>query len=326
MYAYWLSDRDSVREIVHVDVVQHSPVLNVDRHRQGEARPVVGSAHEREHIVLIVVVAPVLQLRRHVDARALLAASATAGSAETAASAASTATTARSAASARVLREAVRHAQVHVVVRRLIGCGVVIVAIRAVEIRKRDEPQERKRCGADTRGWNLVFGKRKAGDRIDQLTLNVREIPGAHRCGWNGRVLIEQIAAARPVVCRHEVRSAIAFIDVRNSDRTAKRHAEPLPRVRRLLCRGAGMKLIRRAVQRRSAERVVRLRVVRVLSATATGEHEISAPSTRAARTAASTRPASAGPAASAGPPNPWRHRIRVRPVRNPARIHRSPD
>ena len=64
------------------------------------------------------------------------------------------------------------------------------------------------------------------------------------------------------------------------------RTAEGLPRVGLLLRRRSRTQLVRRAVERRSAERIVRLHVVGVLAAAAAAEREISAPATRPAASA----------------------------------------
>ena len=88
---------------------------DVEGDRDREARADVRSAKRREDVGLFVVVAAVLHLRGHADARALRRAA----SATRAAEAAAAPTAARAAASAAprlLLREVVRDPQVHVVV------------------------------------------------------------------------------------------------------------------------------------------------------------------------------------------------------------------
>src|SRR5258708_2586895 len=75
----------------------------------------------------VVVGAAILELRRHVDARALLGLSASAGGSSAAATTAAATTAAAPASTSRVRREVLRHAQAHVVAGRRDRVGVMEV-------------------------------------------------------------------------------------------------------------------------------------------------------------------------------------------------------
>ena len=124
-----LIQRSRVRaRVVDVDAVARPAALNVERHGDGEARAGVLSAEGRKHVGLIVLVAAVLKLRRHVDAEALPLAAAAAAAGGSGSTAPAAATPAGPAAAPGGRREVVRDAQVHAVGHRSVRRHVVEIA------------------------------------------------------------------------------------------------------------------------------------------------------------------------------------------------------
>ena len=301
---------------IHVDRVHRPLVADVepDGHRHAGVRRV--SAELRQDVEDVVVGAPVLELRRHVDAGARLRLASSAASARAASATAAAAPAGAAASAGRGRREVVRDAQVDRVARRGDRVGVMEVLGRPVEIGQRDEAQQRQRRGADAAHRNLVVDEGLLGDGIDQLHADRREVTRAERRRRNRGQLIEQVAAAIPVVGQDEIGLARAVVDAADLHGAADGPAVGVLRIRLLAGDRVGAELVRRAVEDRSAERVVGRAAVAVLLAAAAAEEESAAVSA-----ASAPRRSATGPAASA--------RVRrarpVRRARQARRVRRSP-
>ena len=213
---------------------------------------------------------------------------------------------ARPAATGRVRGEVVRHAKVHVVGGRGVGRHVMEVAARAVEIRDRNEPQQRQRGRVDPRaresGCPPTAGRspdRRAAVEIDEKS------PRRIARRRDRRILIEQIAAPVAGVVGREIRPPIAVVESGEPHRPADGEPETLSGVRSLLRGWSGLQLVGRAVERRAAERVVRLDVVRVLPAAASSEGEVAASASGTAWSSASARTARSAASTLAAKPPP---------------------
>src|SRR5205085_8763364 len=120
-----------------------------------------------------------------------------------------------------------------------------------------------------------------------------------HRLRRHGRVLIEDVVRPVAGVVQLKVRAAVGvLVDARDLERTTDCPAERVLRELRLRRRDRGVDLIRRGIQRRAAERVRRVALIRALRARATAAEKKStaAAAGTAARAAASAAADLPGP------------------------------
>ncbi len=272
-----------------------------DRHREGRAR--AGASEFGQHIGLLAAVAAILHLRRHVDRQALIATPCRPSCSTASASAASTTASTTTGS----LREVMGEAQCDVVRRRIARGHVVEVTAGAIQVRHRDESQQRERRLVQLSLRNLIARKGLAGRRIDQRSAQRRKIARALRQRRHGGVLIEEVGAAIPTVGQSKGRPARSVIDAWDDHRPTQRHAKVLAAVGVCDRRRIRPQLVGRRFERRPAVAVVGRRLEQALPAAAT------ATDLEVARAAASSRAAApAGPTGAASAPRPLR-RLRTR-------------
>lgn len=271
-------------------------MLDVERHRDGQAGSRRAAAERGEDVRLIRARGAVLQLRRQRDVGALPPASA--GSAEPPSAAAPESTAATASAGRR--REAVDDAQVEVVRRRRRRRRVVKVPRVAGKVWQRQELQERECRRVHAARRNLVVREGKARRWIDERPRDPGEIPGAHGRARHRRELIEQRAAAIAGVARDDGRRLAAVINVRDLERPADRDAEILLRVGALRSRRIRPELVWRRIERGSAEGIVGRRGETILTATASADDE--AVGSASPRTSGTTATAASLESAAARP------------------------
>ena len=203
---------------------------------------------------------------------------------------------ARAATLTRGTREVVRHPQAEPV--RLIDrcCRSSKILRSARQIRQRNVLQQRQCTRVDAIRWNAAVRERKASGRIDRREPG-GEITRTHRRRRNCRVLIEEVRGAAAVVIEEE-RRARAAVDAGHPQRTADRAAELLSHVVRVLL-SVRAKRIGRGIETRSAERVCRVALNRVLSASSSKERATTASITTGAAASAASKSAASRSAPS---------------------------